>query len=161
MHLLYKQVTCIICRLGHPTNIIQVPSGVQRETPPEGITLPDQTYIPGETLIWMPMHTIQRDARYFPEPLKFMPERWTDESPEYIVDKRAFMTFSTGKYNCVGQKLAIMELRSVTANLVRTFDMRFADGENGERVEKMTKDCFTLVVGKLDVKLTKRNGGKD
>ena len=104
----------------------------------------------------MPIHTIQRDARYFPSPLTFMPERWTDEAPEYIVDKRAFLAFSTGTYNCVGQKLAMMEIRSVTANLVRTFDLQFAKGTRGERLESETIDCFTLNTGPLDVQLSVR-----
>ncbi|KAJ4300727.1 hypothetical protein N0V90_002815 [Kalmusia sp. IMI 367209] len=132
-----------------------VPSGMSRETPPSGITLPDGTYIPGETIIWMPVHTMQRDARYFPEPLKFMPERWTDEAPEHIQDKRAFMPFSTGVYNCVGQKLAMMEMRVVVANLMRSFDIEFA-GDMGKAVVKESRDAFTLSVGPLDVKLTPR-----
>ncbi|KAF2466583.1 cytochrome P450 [Lindgomyces ingoldianus] len=135
-----------------------VPSGVQRETPPEGLVLPNHVHIPGNTLVWMPMHTLQRNPAYFPDPLKFMPERWTDEaSSTHLLDKRAFMPFITGPYNCIGQKLAMMEMKSVTANLVRAFEMRFADGENGESVEQDTKDVFTLNVGKLDVKLTLRS----
>lgn len=105
-------------------------------------------------MIWMPPHTLQRDARYFPQPLEFMPERWTDEKPDYVVDKRALLAFSAGPYNCVGQKLAVMEMKCVIGNLVRHFEMRFADGEDGGRVEKETRDCFTLNVGQLDVKLT-------
>jgi cytochrome P450 len=133
-----------------------VPSGVQRETPPEGITLPDGRYIPGETLIWMPMHTLQRDERYFTYGTEFKPERWTDEAPELIKDKRAFMPFSTGVYNCVGQKLAMMEMRTVTANLVRRFEISFVGKDRGESVVNETRDCFTLNVGPLDVKLTPR-----
>ncbi|KAL5435669.1 hypothetical protein PMIN05_007120 [Paraphaeosphaeria minitans] len=132
-----------------------VPSGLQRETPPSGITLPDGTYIPGETTVWMPIHTLQRDERSFPEPLKFMPERWTDEAPEYVKDKRAFIPFSAGVYNCVGQKLAIMEMRVVMANLLRSFEMDFA-GDMGEAVVEKSRDAFTLSVGTLDVKLTPR-----
>ncbi|KAF2278282.1 cytochrome P450 [Westerdykella ornata] len=146
-----------------------VPSGVQRETPPEGLNLPDGTYIPGNVLIWMPMHTIHRDPRNFSSPLTFAPERWMDDAEKenfdkkspssgqpYTADKRAFMPFGTGPYNCVGQKLATMEMRTVIANLVRTFEMRFADEEDGSSVLKDTVDCFTLNVGKLDVKLTPR-----
>lgn len=136
--------------------MLKVPSGVQRETPPEGITLPDGTYIPGNIFIWMPIHCLQRDPRYFAKPLSFMPERWTDEQPEAVIDKRAFMPFSTGVYNCVGQKLAMMELRSVTANLIIAFEMCFADGEDGSAVEKKSRDCFTTNVGKLDVRLKPR-----
>ncbi|KZM25023.1 heme binding [Ascochyta rabiei] len=133
-----------------------VPSGFQRETPPEGITLPNGTYIPGNIHIWMPMHCLQRDPRYFAEPLTFLPERWTDEQPDAVIDKRAFLPFSTGVYNCVGQKLALMELRSVTANLVREFEFGFAEGEDGSAVEKNGRDCFTHNTGKLDVRLTPR-----
>lgn len=129
---------------------------MQRETPPEGITLPNGTYIPGETVVWMPIHCIQRDPRYFQKPLEFIPERWTDERPEAIIDKRAFMPFNVGAYNCVGQKLAMMELRSVTANLLRQFDISFAPGEDGTTIEEDSVDCFTTNVGKLDVKLTPR-----
>ncbi|KAF2026685.1 cytochrome P450 [Setomelanomma holmii] len=133
-----------------------VPSGVQRETPPEGITLPNGTYIPGKIIIWMPIHCIQRDPRYFAEPLEFMPERWTEEKPEAVIDKRAFMPFSYGVYNCVGQKLAMMELRSATANLIRLFEMSFADGEDGKEILDKSRDCFTTNVGKLDVQLKPR-----
>ncbi|KAH6637784.1 cytochrome P450 [Boeremia exigua] len=133
-----------------------VPSGVQRETPPEGLTLPSGTYIPGTTILWMPIHCIQRDARYFSSPLTFLPERWTDEQPGAVRDKRAFMPFGTGVYGCVGQKLALMELRSVVANLIRLFEIGFAEGEEGQCVEAESRDCFTTNVGKLDVRLTPR-----
>ena len=135
----------------------QVPSGVQRETPPKDLTLPNGTYIPGRIIVWMPIHSIQRDPRYFAHPLTFLPERWTDENPEAVIDKRAFMPFSTGVYNCVGQKLAMMELRSVTANLIRLFEMSFAEGEDGREILEKSRDCFTTNVGKLDVRLRLRS----
>ena len=110
----------------------------------------------GHAGIGNPPHSLQRDERYFPSPLKFMPERWTEEAPEYVVDKRAFLTFSTGAYSCVGQKLAIMEMRAVTANLVRCFDIEFA-GDHGKALREETRDSFTVSTGALDVKLTPRH----
>jgi cytochrome P450 len=133
-----------------------VPSGPARETPPEGLTLPDGTYIPGNVIIWTPIYTLQRDPRYWEKPLSFMPERWTSENPDAIIDKRTFLPFLTGAYNCIGQKLAVMEIRSVAANLVRSFEITFAEGEDGSTIEHKSRDCFTLNVGKLDVKLTPR-----
>jgi cytochrome P450 len=132
------------------------PSGPQRETPPEGLTLPDGTYIPGEVNVWIPIYSLQRDSRYWEDPLSFMPERWTDERPSANIEKRAFLPFLTGPYNCIGQKLAMMELRSVTANLIRSFEITFAEGENGSTIENKSQDCFTMNVGKLDVRLTPR-----
>lgn len=136
--------------------MFQTPSGAQRETPPEGLTLPNGTYIPGKVNVWMPIYSLQRDPRYWEEPLSFLPERWTGERPGAIIDKRAYLPFLTGPYNCIGQKLAMMELRSVTANLVRSFEIAFADAEDGYTIENKSRDCFTMNVGKLDVKLTPR-----
>jgi cytochrome P450 len=104
----------------------------------------------------MPIYCLQRDPRYWADPLEFLPERWTDEAPEKIIDKRAFMPFNVGVYNCVGQKLAMLELRSVVANLIRSFEISFADGETGKDILENTRDCFTTNVGKLDVKLKPR-----
>ncbi|RAR07325.1 cytochrome p450 [Stemphylium lycopersici] len=134
-----------------------VPSGAARETPPEGLTLPNGTYIPGAVSVWIPMYSLQRDARYWVDPLTFMPERWSAANTSAIKDKRAFLPFLTGAYNCVGQKLAIMEMRSVVANFVRQFEVGFAEGEDGGCIERESRDCFTMTVGKLDVKLTPRH----
>ncbi|KAF2869050.1 cytochrome P450 [Massariosphaeria phaeospora] len=133
-----------------------VPSGLQRETPPSGLTLSSGVYIPGNTLIWMPTHTLQRSASSYRSPLTFMPERWTDEASDHVLDKRAFLAFSAGANSCIGQKLAMLEMRAVTANLVRNFDMRFSEADDGTRLEKETADCFTINVGKLEVSLKRR-----
>ena len=82
-----------------------VPSGVQRETPPEGITIGDK-YIPGNIILWNPIHTIQRDERYFKDATKFVPERWFEENQaEWIYDKRAFLPFSYGSYKCIPERV--------------------------------------------------------
>lgn len=68
-----------------------VPSGLPRITPPEGIQI-DEVYIPGDTIVAVPTHTIQRDERYYERPLDFDPERWERISPE----KSAFIPFTRG-----------------------------------------------------------------
>jgi hypothetical protein len=47
------------------------------------------------------------------------------------------------------QKLAMLELRSVTANLARSFDLRFADGLKSQY-------SISTNIGKLDVTLGAR-----
>jgi cytochrome P450 len=66
------------------------------------------------------------------------------------------MPFGTGSYNCAGQKLTTMELRSVTANLVNLFHVAFAHGEDGKDVLEKSRDCFTTNIGKFDVRLKPR-----
>jgi cytochrome P450 len=99
---------------------------------------------------------MQRDPRYFEDPLDFMPERWTDEKPGAIIDKRAYAPFNIGAHGCVGKTIAMTEMRTVAANLFRLFDVSFAEGEDGSTIANKTMDSFSLIVGKLDVKLTPR-----
>ena len=43
--------------------------------------------------------------------------------------KEMFIPFSIGKRNCIGQNLALMELRVILANVVRNFDMELVGGD--------------------------------
>ncbi|KAK1240462.1 hypothetical protein MKX07_004490 [Trichoderma sp. CBMAI-0711] len=52
-----------------------VPGGMPRTVPPQGILI-DGQFIPGGTIATVPTYTIQRDERYWEDPLVFKPERW-------------------------------------------------------------------------------------
>ena len=75
-----------------------------------------------------------------------------------MVHKDAFGPFSTGPYGCIGKNLAYMEVRLLTAQLVRAFDVRLADGETGENLLLGTKDHFTLGLGELRLCFERRKG---
>nr|WKR34923.1 cytochrome P450 CYP4NQ23 [Monolepta hieroglyphica] len=63
---------------------------------------------------------IQRDPKYFPDPLKFKPERFEElnkHSP-YV-----YIPFSAGPRNCIGQKFAMLEMKSTISKVVRNFEL--------------------------------------
>jgi cytochrome P450 len=70
--------------------------------------------IPQGSLVFMPMISLAHNPRYFDDPLTFMPSRW--ESPTEAM-KKAFMPFSTGKRNCLGQSLANSEMQFILSRL--------------------------------------------
>ena len=74
--------------------------------------------------IWSNSYTIQRDPTYWPEPDKFIPERWLVEEghPLYPV-KGAFRPFEFGPRNCIGQELAMLELKVVLILTAREFEI--------------------------------------
>jgi cytochrome P450 len=42
------------------------------------------------------------NAKYFPEPEKFDPERWNVKIGEETQDPHVFLPFSAGPHNCIG-----------------------------------------------------------
>jgi cytochrome P450 len=113
----------------------------QRVAPPEGMTI-NGHYIPGNTIVSMPPFAINHDSRNFEQPEDFIPERWTSR-PELVLNKGAFIPFSTGPYNCVGKGLAMMELRSVISRVVNEFDIVLPAGFKKEVYFGSIKDHFT------------------
>ena len=60
-----------------------------------------------------------------------------------------------GPYGCVGKQLALMEVRTVLAKLVTSFDISFAEGESGKSLMENSKDYFTW--GLADLMLSFRS----
>ncbi|BCR84059.1 cytochrome P450 [Aspergillus chevalieri] len=112
-----------------------VPSGVQRLTPAEGITV---------------------DPRAFDHPDEFIPKRWTTQ-PELVKDRSNFIPFLTGSYACVGRRLALMEIRRVTADLLSRFNISFAPGQSEKTFLDGKVDAFTLVAAPLWLEFSRRD----
>lgn len=91
-------------------------------------------------------HLLHRDERVWPQPAVYNPDRF---SPEASVGRNpfAFVPFSAGPRNCIGQRLALMELKIVIANLLRHY--RFTSLEARDKL---------LLVGEMI--LRPRNGLK-
>lgn len=62
------------------------------------------------------------DARYFPEPGTFRPERFLNDG----VPRGWFRTFSRGPRACLGQDLAMDDMRVILLLTVRDFDFECA-----------------------------------
>lgn len=67
------------------------------------------------------------------------------------MNKTAFAPFSIGPYGCIGKNLALMEVRTVTADLITKFDVSFAPGEDGRKLLHETEDYFSLGLGELNL----------
>jgi cytochrome P450 len=93
----------------------------------------------------MQCYTTHRDPQFFPNPDLFLPERWLGEPGDAMSPqaKAMYMPFSSGPRACLGKTLAMMELKLITATLVRRFQVRPAP-ETTEQSMAM-KDHFIAV----------------
>ncbi|ROW07794.1 hypothetical protein VMCG_03516 [Cytospora schulzeri] len=132
-----------------------VPAGAQRITPPGGLQIGDDLYIPGDVIVQVPTYTLHRDERSFVRPDEYIPERWTSK-PDLIKDASVFSPFSIGPYNCVGKQLALMEIRGVTSRILQRYDVSLAPGQTREAFINGLVDGFTLACPKLNLVFTPR-----
>lgn len=68
-----------------------------------------------------------------------------------VKHKDAFHPFSLGPMGCIGKNLALIELRTLTAQILLEMDVGLAPGEDGKRLLFETKDHFTVALGDLDL----------
>jgi cytochrome P450 len=78
-------------------------------------------------------YIIQRDARWFPDPERFDPERWTTEARE-ARPKFSYFPFGGGARVCIGERFAWMEGVLVLAALAQKWKLRL---DPGQRVEPL------------------------
>lgn len=70
---------------------------------------------------------IQRDPRWFDEPLAFRPERWLDGSADDL-PRFAYFPFGGGQRMCIGSGFAEMEAALVLATVARAWSFRCVPG---------------------------------
>lgn len=135
----YNQTASLICGNPHLLNQLPYTLAVIKETlrlyPPASSTRRgeenyfinglDGRHLPtNEFLIWINAYSIHHDPTYWPEPDEFIPERWlVPERHRLYPLKGAYRPFEFGPRNCIGQELAMLELKVVLVMTVREFDI--------------------------------------
>ncbi|KAJ9576544.1 hypothetical protein L9F63_025560, partial [Diploptera punctata] len=83
---------------------------------PEGVTILINTYL------------LHRDSRFFPNPDIFEPDRFLTSNCE-ARNPFAYVPFSAGPRNCIGQKFAMMELKIILSTVLQRFIVKSVDKE--------------------------------
>ncbi|XP_040077171.2 cytochrome P450 3A8-like [Ixodes scapularis] len=83
------------------------------------------------TCIMSPTLQIHRDERFFPDPMKFDPDRFSGEN-EGSISKIAFQPFGMGPRNCVGMRLALLEIAYTVVKMTQHFRWELGDSQLGE-----------------------------
>jgi cytochrome P450 len=93
------------------------------------------------------------DARWFPDPLRFDPERFEGEAAKQI-PRGAYFPFGAGPRVCIGNSFAAMEMTLVLAMLLQRFRFKLGPGQQKPEIHLQV---IVRPAGGLKLVLEKRN----
>ncbi|XP_068991334.1 uncharacterized protein [Neodiprion pinetum] len=99
--------------------------------------------VPGGTVVNVHIYDLHRDPNFWPDPLVFDPDRFLPEQSQGR-HPFAFVPFSAGPRNCIGQKFAMLELKVLVAHFLHNFYL-----------EPLDFSCDVKIVSDLVIRLTK------
>ncbi|XP_057367472.1 cytochrome P450 4c3-like [Daphnia carinata] len=91
----------------------------------EDVQTGDYTLPKGATVALM-LYSMHRNPLFYPDPECFKPERFFPEN-RIARHQYAFIPFSAGPRNCIGQKFAMLKLKVCLANWIRRFHFSVKD----------------------------------
>jgi cytochrome P450 len=107
------------------------PAWVSARTANEDYTMRGGLFIPkGSALVTSPF-VVHHDARFYPDPTRFDPERFTEEAKAGR-PKFAYFPFGGGSRQCIGEGFAWMEAVLMLATVVQQWRLRLPPGASQE-----------------------------
>jgi cytochrome P450 len=94
-------------------------------------------FIPKGTEVAMSQFVTHRDPRFFENPTKFEPERWTMEMKEKL-PKFSYFPFGGGPRSCVGEPFAWMEGVLLLATISIKWKLNHVEGHKVEMLPRIT-----------------------
>lgn len=76
------------------------------------------------TFLLIPILALQRDEKYFPEPMKFIPERFSDRS---AIQPMTYLPFGEGPRICIGLRYAKLQSKVALALMLQHYRYELTD----------------------------------
>ncbi|XP_018324991.1 cytochrome P450 4C1-like isoform X2 [Agrilus planipennis] len=92
----------------------------------EPVTTPSGYYLPRDTEVNVHIMDLHLNEKLWPDPYRFDPDRFLPEATKHR-HPFAYIPFSAGPRNCIGQKFAMLEMKALLAGVVRSFRLTAVD----------------------------------
>jgi cytochrome P450 family 135 len=96
--------------------------------------------LPEGTVVAVSIYLVHHDPDVFSDPDRFLPDRFLGEQPSRA---HSFIALGGGTRRCLGGRLALLEIKTVLAHLLRRFALQPARGH--ERHERWRRSGITYV----------------
>jgi cytochrome P450 len=112
--------------------------------------------LPKDTFVWANIHAIHRDPEYWPEPEKYNPDRFYDETLSKQIHPLSYLPFSGGLRKCIGFQFSYVESCMILARFAQFFSVSLPDGVTQEQAREETP-FITLKAKNTQVVISRRN----
>lgn len=92
--------------------------------------------VPAGTKVVFSVYVTQRDARFFPDPERFDPGRFSAARLPSIPEG-AFLPFGAGVHMCIGNAFAAMEARVILATMAQRFALHRQPGARAQQAHRI------------------------
>jgi cytochrome P450 len=96
-----------------------------------------EVHVKANTMVVCSQWVMHRDPRYFPDPERFDPQRWTPEA-KASRPKFSYFPFGGGPRQCIGESFAWMEGVLLLATMAQQWKARLASDEPIEKTAALT-----------------------
>uniref|UniRef100_A0A2K6LWI5 Cytochrome P450 3A n=1 Tax=Rhinopithecus bieti TaxID=61621 RepID=A0A2K6LWI5_RHIBE len=80
-------------------------------------------FIPKGVVVMIPSYALHHDPKYWPEPEKFLPERFSKKNKGNI-DPYIYTPFGNGPRNCIGMRFALMNMKLALIRVLQNFSFK-------------------------------------
>jgi cytochrome P450 len=127
--------------------VMAIPRSVLRDVTIGGYAVPAGS----EVVIWV--YRTHHDPRFYPEPERFMPERF-DAEHGAARPKHAYLPFGAGQRACIGQAFAMIEAQLIVATFAQRLSLRYA----GKKAPALRLGVTLAPKGGLPMHVAERRG---
>ncbi|KAF0699313.1 Aste57867_10103 [Aphanomyces stellatus] len=109
------------------------PTALELKSAVHDDVLPDGTFVPAGVNVEFSPFVMGRDASRWPRADEFLPERWLDPAFKMPTDYE-YPVFNAGKRKCVGQRIALLQIKYILTMLYQRFNFDLTEPEKAPQL---------------------------